>query len=194
MVMSYMNYPHCRASNKTTSETCYSCEKRLDLVPELQENEALDEHRTYAARNTGIQKIDRSCQWWQGLRAGAAGGLAWGLFLAGAATAVGGTLIMGMSTNDGSTFAGGMFLIFLLVLAKNVIYGAVLGLVLALSQTLCYQSDASRFGYGFGVLYGFLNGSFLFAFLLPGTLGALAGAFICYVERSWFRRQYAEFT
>lgn len=146
--MKYINCPHCRMSNRESESNCYNCEKSLDLEPEFDTQEAPKLHGgpppDSGRKGRFVNPIDRSSTVLQGLRSGAVAGLAWGVFTAGAKTAVGGTLIIGAVADNVGGFVGGMIGVFLILLCFDVIYGAVMGAILGASGTLCYQQVGRR--------------------------------------------------
>lgn len=140
-----------------------------------------------------MERSDRSSTLIHGVRSGAVAGLAWGVFAAGYRTATGGTLAVGAVADTMGGFLGGMLGVFMALLMFHVVYGVILGVILAVTQKLCYKSDAIWLGGIFGAVTGVLTGNLFSFWWWEGPLGAAAGALICFVERSWFRNQYAEF-
>lgn len=199
--MSYMNCPHCRMSNKQSDDSCYNCEKPLHEGPELDEDGApVNAPQLQGAPPPGqaskhfVERSDRSSTLVHGLRAGAVAGLTWGIFAAGARTMTGGALVIGIRESTTSGFLTGMAGIFFVLLLFHVVYGVILGAILAVTQRLCFQSDAVWLGGIFGTLVAiFVTGNWFTFFYWEAPLGAAAGGFISFVERSWFRKQYATY-
>lgn len=72
----------------------------------------------------------------------------------------------------------------------------VLGVILGFMDELCYQQDAARIGGTYGGALGILSlitgmGT-LHGVVFGAMWGAFAGIIISYVEKKWYRKQYAE--
>ncbi len=145
------------------------------------------------------EKQNRDSTVVHGLRSGALAGVITGTVCGLTCSFFGGMLASGMMADTmGQIAAAGKagLIIFTVIFIIHVIFATIVGAILGGMNVLCYQADCIKFGAIAGAIVGIilllLGMNSLTNVLGNATDGAIIGYLASYIERSWFRKQYAE--
>jgi hypothetical protein len=211
-MIKYVPCPHCGSMNREIDTKCYSCEATLAGRPA----DAMGGAPSPGADNSAPippdpgtrvpgstkfspEKQNRDSTIIHGLRSGAIAGAIVGTFCGLTCSLFGGMIGGAISSSLGGQLASAglvAVIVFLAIFISQVIFATIIGAILGGMNVLCYQTDCIKFGAIAGIIVGvvfwLLGRGGSVGFFGNATNGAIIGWLACYVERSWFRKQYAE--